>query len=118
MELKIIEQTDALTHVALLGRLDTRGVDLVENRFNAALVPAGRHAIVDLSGVEFLSSMGVRMLLAVAKALGRSGSRMVLVAPRPLVEGALRHTAIDELVPVRADAASARELCLSAKGSA
>jgi len=112
MELKLIEQTDAFTHVALFGRLDTSGVDQIEPRFNAMLVSAHRHAIVDLSAVEFLSSMGVRMLLAAAKALNRSGSRLILVAPRPLVEGALRHSAIDELIPVRADLAAAREACL------
>jgi len=114
MELQVIEQTAAFTHVALVGRLDTPGVDRVETRFNAALVNPRRHAIVDLSAVEFLSSMGVRMLLAAAKALGRSGTRLVLVAPRPLVEGALRHSAIDELIPVRADLAAAREACLGA----
>lgn len=112
MEMRVIEEPGAFTHVALTGRLDTPGVDRVESRFNAALVGSHRHAIVDLSGVEFLSSMGVRMLLSVAKALSRSGARMVLVAPRPLVEGALRHSAIDELIPVCAEVSSAREACL------
>ena len=112
MELKVIEQTDVFTHVALVGRLDTPGVDRVESRFNAALFNPRRHALVDLSAVEFLSSMGVRMLLAASKVLSRSGARMVLVAPRPLVEGALRHSAIDELLPVCADLASAREACV------
>lgn len=111
MELKVIDQGTTITHVALLGRLDTAGVDQIEARFNAALNQR-RHTIVDLSGVEFLSSMGVRMLLSAAKMLNRSGSRMVLVAARPLVESALRHSAIDELIPVRADVTSAREACL------
>ena len=117
MQLNIIEQSPELILVGLVGRLDTAGVDQVETRFNAAL-HATRNAIVDLSAVEFLSSMGVRMLLAAAKALARGGRRMVLVAPRPLVEGALRHTAIDEIIPVRADMAGARELCAGRSSSA
>ena len=112
MELRVIEQGDAFTHVALSGRLDSAGVDSVESRFNATLAGPRRHAIVDLSAVDFLSSMGVRMLLMMAKLLNRSGARMVLVAPRPLVEGALRHSAVDQLIPVRADVTSAREACL------
>ena len=111
MELTILEQLPDLTVVALHGRLDTQGVDRVETRFNAALVAARRPAVVDLSDVAFLSSMGVRMLLTAAKALGRQGSKLVLVAPQPLVAGALRHSAIDQILPVCVDLASAKKLC-------
>jgi anti-anti-sigma factor len=34
--------------------------------------------IVDLSGVDFLASMGVRLLLSNAKALGSRGGKMVI----------------------------------------
>ena len=110
MELTILEQAPDLNLVALRGRLDTQGVDRIETRFNAALAAGRRHAIVDLSGVEFLSSMGVRMLLAAAKALGRQGAKLILVAPRPLVEGALSHSSLDEILPVCPDLASAKLL--------
>lgn len=116
MQLDLIETSDELIHLSLAGRLDTPGVDAVETRFHAAL-RGRRHALVDLSAVEFLSSMGVRMLLAAAKALARTGGRLVLVAPRPLVEGALRHSAIDALIPVRADLAAARALLAGSPAS-
>lgn len=109
MQLNLIEETGELTHVALVGRLDTAGVDAVEPRFLATLRKQ-RHALVDLSAVEFLSSMGVRMLLSAAKVLARAGGRLVLIAPQPLVAGALRHTAMDSIIPVRADMAEARAL--------
>ena len=35
--------------VVLMGRLDTKGVDLVETRFGAAIVPNGKNTIVDLT---------------------------------------------------------------------
>lgn len=111
MDLTLVEQASDVTVVALHGRLDTPGVDRVEARFNAALIRPRKHGIVDMSGVEFLSSMGVRMLLAAAKALGRQGGKLVLVAPRPLVQGALRHSAVDELLPVCDDLTGARNLC-------
>jgi hypothetical protein len=44
------------------------GVDQIETRFTASIVPSGKHALVDLSGVTFLSSMGIRMLVATALA--------------------------------------------------
>lgn len=110
MQISRLEQADDLTRIALKGRLDTPGVDAVEARFNAALIPRAKNAIVDLTEVSFLSSMGLRMLLAAAKALQRSGARLVLVADDPLVDEALRHSALHELIPVAADASAAAAL--------
>jgi anti-anti-sigma factor len=108
--MRIDEQGAELTRVTLAGRLDTAGVDQVETRLTAAVATPRKNAIIDLSEVEFLSSMGIRMLLTLAKALDRAGARLVLVAPRPLVDEALRHSALDELIPVAADASAAEAL--------
>ena len=51
--------------VVLVGRLDTAGVDLVETKFGAAIVPNGKNTIVDLTQVTFLASMGIRMVISV-----------------------------------------------------
>ena len=42
--------------VVLVGRLDTAGVDVVETKFGAAIVPNGKNTIVDLSGRVFIDS--------------------------------------------------------------
>ena len=107
MELEITENTETLTHVALKGRLDTEGVDRVETRFNA-LLSSGGDGLVDLSGVTFLSSLGIRLLLGAAKMLDRRGATMVLIAPGEMVAEALKHSSIDEIIPVEPDLASAR----------
>ena len=39
----------------------------IENCFVAATVPGGQSAIVDLSRVEFVASMGIRMFVSVAR---------------------------------------------------
>lgn len=102
MELQVLEESELLTRVALKGRLDTGGVDRVETRLNAALARDG-HGVVDLSDVTFLASLGIRMLISAARMLDRRGKRLVLIAPRPLVDQALRHSSIDEIIPVAAD---------------
>lgn len=99
MELEIVEEADAVTRVILRGRLDTSGVDAVESRFNAALT-GGQNGLIDMSEVTFLSSMGVRMLIAAAKTAARRGGKLVLVGPRDVVDESLRHSSIDELIPV------------------
>lgn len=110
MKLEILEQRKDLTRVALAGRLDTQGVDAVETQFTTAVAEPQANAMVDLSQVSFLSSMGVRMLLTVAKELQRSGAKMCLVAPQPLVDEALRHSSLDEIIPVAATAEAAEAL--------
>ena len=101
MQLDVLAQEDTFHHVALRGRLDAD--------FNNAL-STSKHAFVDLSEVTFLSSMGVRMLLSMAKTLDRGGSKVVLLAPSEFVAETLRHTAIDELIPVVVDLQAAAAL--------
>lgn len=103
MKLGSLETLPHRTVVSLAGRLDTVGVEAIETSFNAAVVARRVDAIVDLSAVEFLSSMGVRMLLTAAKALQRAGARLVLAAPGPLVDGALRHSSLAQVIRVATD---------------
>lgn len=109
MQLDIREQSPAFTQVALKGRLDTLGVDRIETKLTAALASGG-HAIIDLSEVTFLASLGMRMLITIAKMLDRRGQRLILVAPRALVDQALKHSSIDEIIPVATNHADARAL--------
>lgn len=109
MELEILEESPALTRIALKGQLDTPGVDRIETRVNAILARGG-DAVIDLSGVTFLASLGIRLLVSVAKMLDRRGKKLVLVAPRPIVDEALRHSSIDDLIPVVPDVEGAKAL--------
>jgi len=70
---------DGVRKVVLAGRLDTAGVDRVETRFGAAIVPAGKNTVVDLTQVTFLASMGIRMLIATTRALSRKGGKLCVV---------------------------------------
>ena len=102
MELEILDQSPTLTRLALKGRLDTAGVDQIETRLNAALARDG-DGVVDLSEVTFLASLGIRLLITAAKMLTRRGHRLVLVAPRPLVDQALQHSSLYDIIPVAPD---------------
>lgn len=102
MEFEILEESPTHTQIALKGRMDGAGVDRVETSLNASVLRGG-NVIFDLSGVTFLSSLGIRMLISIAKTLDRRGRRLVLVAPRPLIEQSLKHSSLDEIIPVAAD---------------
>jgi anti-anti-sigma factor len=86
--------------VVLTGRLDTAGVDVVETRFGAAIVPNGKDTIVDLSEVTFLASMGIRMLIATTRALSRKGGKLVMYGAGPGVMDVIETTALTEIIPL------------------
>ncbi len=100
MDIEVTELEGNLTCIRLNGRLDSPGVDRVETRFTAALVAAGRSAVVDLSGVSFLASMGIRMLISSGRALNLKGAKMVLFGATSLVQSVLDHVALDQIIPV------------------
>ena len=102
MDMDIIDLTDDLKKIVLSGRLDTPGVDQVETRFTAAIVPGGKSAIVDLSGVEFIASMGIRMFIAVARTLSVKEGNIALYAPQELVKEVFDNVSMGDIVPIAA----------------
>lgn len=100
MELQNIEAGDRITHVALVGKLDMAGVDAIGDEFQGAVAGRGNPAIVDLSQVDFMASMGMGMLVNAARTLKQQGRPMVLLRPQPLVAGALELVKIQLVIPI------------------
>lgn len=107
MELSVVDLGPHAACLVLNGRLDTPGVDEIETRFVDAARAAGRSVLVDLSGVGFVSSMGVRMLITTARSLQASQRRMALFGAQSLVAEMLDTVALDQIIPVARDQAGA-----------
>ena len=56
--------------------------------------------LVDLQKVSFLGSMGLRALVAPARAIKGRGGKMVLFGPNEAVEKVLKSSGIDTIIPV------------------
>src|SRR5215468_7247934 len=69
MNMQIAPLAERHVKVTLAGRLDTPGADSIETRFLASLIPDANNAIIDMSQVDFISSMGIRMLVSAARSL-------------------------------------------------
>jgi anti-anti-sigma factor len=95
--------------VRLIGRMDSPGVDQIELRFTAGVVASGRQAVIDLTGVSFLASMGIRMLITGAKALQNKGAGMALFGATPDVQNVLDTVSLDQIIPVAETEAGALE---------
>ena len=74
----------------------------VELPLTGYTVARERPAIIELSGVDFLGSLGIGMLISVGRALRRRGASLVLVSPQDRVADLLRGARIEELIPIAA----------------
>ena len=100
MQIEIDEVEKDLRRVTLTGRLDTPGVLGIETRFVTGLVPGGKNAIVDISNVDFIASMGIRMFISVARNMKDHHAKIALFGPQPRVDEVLESAAFRQLVPV------------------
>ena len=113
MQMTCTDVGDDVVRLVLTGRLDSPGVDRVETRLTAAVVPRGASALIDLSEVEFAGSMAIRMFITLARALGKKGRKLVLYAPQPLVDQVFESASLRDLIPIEADADAALRVALS-----
>ena len=107
MNLHVDEINPIIQCVRLMGRLDMQGSGEIDLRFTALTTIDDKHIIVDLAGVDFIASIGMRLLLSCAKAKAQRGGKMVLAAPQLMVHEALETAGIDSLIPIHADEATA-----------
>jgi anti-sigma B factor antagonist len=107
MDLQVEEVSGSVNCVRLAGRLDAAGADQVGVRFSASGSAAGRHIVVDLSQVSFVASMGIRLLIATARAARARGSMFVMFGAQELVHAVLVDAAIDQIIPLFATEAEA-----------
>jgi anti-anti-sigma factor len=85
--------------IKLAGRMDVQGAHEIDLKFSS--FAANQTAvIVDMSAVEFLSSIGIRTLMLNAKAVSQRGGKMVLLNPAQTITGALEMAGIDTLIPI------------------
>src|SRR5262249_13656819 len=89
-----------VTKATLGGRMDSLSVGGVETRFIAHIVPKEQSAIVDMTDVSFIASLGIRILLGTARALDRYGATPALYGPQDDVMEIIETTALTEIIPV------------------
>ena len=102
MGIQTEELAPGLNKVILDGSLDIAGAAAIDLRMNV-IGGASKGLLVDLQKVTFIGSMGLRALVAPARAiLGRKG-KMVIFGPNELVEQVLKTSGIDTMIPVYHD---------------
>ncbi|MBJ7310912.1 STAS domain-containing protein [Rugamonas sp. CCM 8940] len=93
-----------------LGRIDQAHADDFQRALGAFLpgcTGAGDALLLDLSGVDFISSIGLRALMIAIKQVKAQGGRMALAALSPLVGEVFSISRFDMLFEIHPDRAGA-----------
>lgn len=71
-------QSGTVVIVTPKGRFDTNGGPEVERVLTEHIERGARQIVLDLSGIEYISSIGLRVILKTVMAMIRKGGRVVL----------------------------------------
>ena len=108
MGIVIREVPQGCTTVKISGELDISTAPELRERLLAIL---NRHVpsrlILDLSGLEFMDSSGVAVLVNTERRARLLGRTVALVAPRPPVRRILRVCGVDQYLPIFDDVSAA-----------
>ena len=98
MEVAISDFGDLGKRIMLVGRLDILGAaEIVEPLANIA---DSYSIVVDMSGVDFISSTGMHHILFAAKTVASNCRKLVLLNPQPLVEDVLKMAGLEAILPI------------------
>src|SRR5271156_6733718 len=100
------ELTGGILKVILDGRLDIECAAAVDMKMNV-ISGSRKDVLVDLQQVSFLGSMGLRALVAPARAIKSRCGKIVLFGPNELVEKVLKTSGVDALIPIHHELQSA-----------
>ena len=94
-----IDDLGSSARVVLTGRLDIAGADVIA--LPLATVSGAKNAIViDMAGVTFIASIGLRHLVSAAKALARRGGSLKLVNANPVVVEVISSAGLEQMLPI------------------
>jgi len=108
MKLQYNELDSNIRLIKLTGKLDVYGVNSIDIEFIRCCSGDNLHVLVDLSGVNYISSIGIPMLINSAKTVASRGGKLVLLKPRPNVAEVLVLTGIPLIIPIYSELESAK----------
>lgn len=95
----VIDESGATATISLTGRLDIKGAEAVALSL-ATLSGNKNNLTVDMAGVTFIASIGLRHLVSAARSIGRRGGRLVLLNPDTTVAEVIATSGLSDLLPI------------------
>jgi anti-sigma B factor antagonist len=95
-----VQRRNAVTIVRPHGELDLATVETLRATLDG--VENARRLVLDLRGLSFIDSTGLRLLVRLDQRAQRDGFQLTLVAPAPPADTAIRLSGLDQALPFAA----------------
>lgn len=109
MKLEYEELDNGVRVIKLVGRLDMEGTNSIDKKFVQQCAGENVFVLVDLSQMNYLSSIGIPMLITTAKAVANRGGRLAFVNPQSSVKSVLDITGVSNVIRIYKDVATGKE---------
>lgn len=93
-----VNQHDTATILSLAGRMDATTAHLFEECCNEMLAHGSRHLVIDMDGIVYISSAGLRSILMVQKAVKAQDCTLACYALQPMVVDIFRISGFDRIL--------------------
>jgi stage II sporulation protein AA (anti-sigma F factor antagonist) len=99
MPVTIERQGDTLI-AAADGRVDSTNASTFQDELTAATDGNDHSVILDLGGLSYISSAGLRVILLVAKTLQTKGAKFVVCSPSDQIREIFEISGFSQIIPV------------------
>ncbi len=99
MEITTRKEKDR-TIVSLAGRMDALTAPEFEKQMKRIVDAGGKRLVIDMQGLGYISSAGVRSILVVAKRLRAEGGKFVLASLNDMVREVLELTGFIKILAI------------------
>jgi len=88
------------TVVAVKGRMDVVSLPEFENEMEGLMAAGENNFIIDLGELDYISSAGLRSLLAMVKKLNIDGGKLFLASVKGLVQRVIKISGFTLIIPI------------------
>ncbi len=89
LEITVENQPEGRVRISLKGRLDTQTYAQCEQRIKPLLTAATRVLVFDMDQLDYLSSMGLQVLMKTTRALAAHGGKCLLTRLQPPIRSVI-----------------------------
>ena len=96
-----IERSDGILVAMAEGRVDGANAQEFQGELTDAIEPSDRAVILDLGGITYISSAGLRVILLTARALRRQNAELAVCSLSDSIREVFEISGFDKIIPVQ-----------------
>ncbi len=93
-------EVNGVTLIRVEGRMDAPAAPEAEDAFREVIDAGATRVVLDLSGVEYISSGGLRVIIMLMKSLEKARGRLIICNPSPFVSEVFEITHLSRRIPI------------------